>query len=184
MPATSKTEDLDLVDYAKAAADLLLEKHPGVVFTSGRRNAKQQASAMASNVVSNRKWIRDTYKDTPERAALQKWVDDHSGATSKSAIEAGLEGVMATWSDNQKRRLSRHFSGQAFDVQPVSGTAGKKIKETIRALPNLRISWRRKAAWSVGTPTSRRLDRQLEPSASKDQPAPPLRSSASDSRRS
>ena len=34
-------------------------------------------------------------------------------------------------------RLSKHFSGQAFDVQPVAGAAGSAIKKTIRALPKL-----------------------------------------------
>jgi hypothetical protein len=136
--ATNKTAELDLVDYAKAAADALLAKHPEVKFTSGRRNAEEQASAMAGNVVTKRKWIRDTYADTPQRAALQKWVDEHPKAKTKKAIAAGLLSVMNTWSDKQKGKLSRHFSGQAFDVQPVSGAAGTKIKKTIRALPNLR----------------------------------------------
>jgi hypothetical protein len=138
MPVTRKTEDLDLVDCAKASADLLLDKHPTVKFTSGRRNVAQQASAMAGNVRVNRKWIQETYTDTPQRKALQKWVDDHPDAKTKAAIAAGLESVMTTWSDLQKSRLSRHFSGQAFDVQPVVGDAGKTIKKTIRALPNLR----------------------------------------------
>ena len=131
-------DDLDLAPAAKAAAEKLLAAHPGVKFTSGRRNAEDQARAMAGNVVSNRKWIQQTYKDTPQRAALQKWVDNNSQAKTKAAIAAGLVSVMSGWSDAQKAKLSRHFSGNAFDVQPVSGTAGAAIKKTIKALPKLR----------------------------------------------
>lgn len=93
---------------------------------------------MASNVVKNRKWIEETYADNPESRSLQRWVDDHPTAKSQAAIAAGLAAVTATWTDAQKQRLSRHFSRQAFDVRPVAGAAGAKIKKTIKALPNLR----------------------------------------------
>lgn len=136
--ATQNTEDLNLVDYAKAAADMLLQQHPDVMFTSGRRDIAEQASAMAGNVVLKRTYIRDTYRDTPQRAQLQKWVDDHPGAKNKQAITAGLLSVMNTWSDAQRTSISRHITGQAFDVMPVGGAAGEEIKETIRSLPNLR----------------------------------------------
>jgi hypothetical protein len=136
--ATNKTEELNLTPAAKKAADLLLAAHPGVKFTSGRRNAEDQARAMAGNVVTNRKWIQKTYKDTPQRAALQAWVDANPGAKTKPAIAAGLLGVMSTWSDVQKGKLSRHFSGNAFDIQPVAGPAGKAIIKTIKGLPKLR----------------------------------------------
>jgi gamma-glutamyl:cysteine ligase YbdK (ATP-grasp superfamily) len=137
MPATSKTDALNLSPNAKRAADLLLAAHPNVKFTSGRRGVADQARAMASNVVTKRQWILNTYKDTPQRKALQKWVDDHPEAKTQAAIAAGLESVMKEWSDAQKARLSKHFSGQAFDVQPVTGAAGTAIKKTIRALPKL-----------------------------------------------
>ncbi len=130
--------DLDLGASAKAAAQNLLDQFPDhVKFTSGRRSIASQASAMAPNVVKNRKWIQQTYKDTPQRAGLQKWVDDHPAATTVSAIAAGLESVMNTWTQDQQRNFSRHISGDAFDVQPVGGDTGKKIKEAIGKLPKL-----------------------------------------------
>jgi hypothetical protein len=134
--AGRSVEDLDLVSYARHAAEALLEAHPDVVFTSGRRTVKEQADAMAGNVLRNRKWIEQTYVRTPERAALQKWVDDNPAATTRSAISAGFAGIMNGWTDAQKGRLSRHFSGQAFDVRPVA--SGSAIKKTIRSLPSLR----------------------------------------------
>jgi hypothetical protein len=128
--------DLGLVDYAQDAAGVLLAAHPNVVFTSGRRSVKQQADAMAENIVENRRYIEQTYAANPESRSLQQWVDDHPEATSKAAISTGLEDIMRNWTDLQKKTLSRHFSGQAFDVQPVED--GDAIKETIRSLPNLR----------------------------------------------
>jgi len=131
-------DDLDLVDYAKAAADKLQADFPDVIFTSGRRNVLQQANAMAGNVVQNRTWIEETYLATKERDDLQGWVDANPTANTKEAIAAGLAGIMANWTDDQKSRFSRHFSGQAFDVQPVVGTRGGNIKVAIQSLPDLR----------------------------------------------
>jgi hypothetical protein len=45
---------------------------------------------------------------------------------------------MQNWSEDQKGKLSKHFSGEAFDVNPVAGPAGEEIKKTIRSLPHLR----------------------------------------------
>jgi len=131
-------DDLDLQPNAKAAAEQLAEAHPSVVFTSGRRTVEEQADAMAGNVVSNRKYIEQTYAASSERDTLQKWVDDHPEATTQPDISAGLQGIMNGWSDAQKRKLSLHFSGEAFDVKPVGGSGGDAIKKTIKNLPKLR----------------------------------------------
>lgn len=131
-------DDLDLQPNAKAAAEELLAAHASVVFTSGRRTVEEQADAMAGNVVVNRNYIEETYAASSERDALQKWVDDHPEATTQADISAGLQGIMNGWSDAQKRKLSLHFSGEAFDVKPVGGSGGDAIKKTIKKLPKLR----------------------------------------------
>lgn len=133
-----KISDLDLVDYAAVAAQQLLAQFPSIIFTSGRRNAAQQARAMAPNIVKNRNWIADTYAAGPEENALQSWVNANPGAKTAAAISAGLLNIMNAWSDDQKKTLSRHFSGQAFDIQPVAGAGAAPIKAAIRKLPNLR----------------------------------------------
>jgi hypothetical protein len=130
--------DLDLAGHAKDGAEALLRAHPAIVFSSGRRSVQQQADAMAGNVVENRNWIRDTYAGSPERYELQTWVDSHPGATTRDQIMAGLRTVMNGWNDARKTRLSRHFAGLAFDVQPLAGAVGEAIKATIRGLPHLR----------------------------------------------
>lgn len=131
-------DELDLGASAKAAAQKLLKAFPNdVKFTSGRRSIAEQGAAMAPNVLRNRKWIEQTYKDTPQRADLQNWVDDHPEAKTASTVAAGLEGVMNGWTEAQKRTFSRHITGDAFDVQPVAGATGDKIKSAITMLPKL-----------------------------------------------
>ena len=132
-PSDPAIEALDLNATAKAAAYDLKKQFPAVSFTSGRRDKGQQASAMASNVVSNRKWIEQTYTKTTASTACQKWVDDNPKATTQAEIAEGLKGVLDGLSDDELGRLSKHLSGDAFDVQPVT-TDANAIKEAIRAL--------------------------------------------------
>lgn len=136
--AFASVDELDLAASAKAAAQNLQQQFPNdVKFTSGRRSIERQAAAMAPNVVKNRKWIEQTYKASPQRTALQKWVDDHPAATTVAAIAAGLESVMNSWTEAQQRNFSRHITGDAFDVQPVAGAQGEKIKQAMAKLPKL-----------------------------------------------
>jgi hypothetical protein len=127
-------DELDLVEYAKSGAQTLLDKYPDTIFTSGRRNSQQQADAMAPNIVKDRQWIQKTYAASAERDSLQKWVDDNPDATTASDISAGLKSIMDTWSDTQKGKFSKHFGGQAFDVQPVDDSG---VKDFIRNLAHL-----------------------------------------------
>jgi hypothetical protein len=128
--------ELGLSEPALTGATLLLAAHPAIVFTSGRRDVTSQARAMASNVVSRRQWIAQTYRRTPESAALQHWINSNPAAVTQAAIAIGLAGVMADWTDAQKGRLSKHFSGEAFDLQPMAeGPAADAVKAAIHALP-------------------------------------------------
>ena len=129
-------EALDLSTTARKAAYALKKAHPTVEFTSGRRDKADQARAMAGNVVENRKWIEQTYAKSTARDKCQKWVDDHADATTKDAIAAGLTEVLGGLTDGQLAALSKHLSGDAFDVQPVTDNADA-IKETIRGLEGL-----------------------------------------------
>lgn len=136
--ASADIPSLKLGASAEAAAKKLLVQFPAdVKFTSGRRAVSEQASAMAKNVLSNRKYIEQTYKASPLRDALQKWVNDTPNVTNQADIAKGLEAIMNTWSDDQRRNFSRHMTGDAFDVQPVAGAKGIEIKEAIGKLPKL-----------------------------------------------
>jgi hypothetical protein len=129
--------NLNLRATARSAAYALKLKHPQVIFTSGRRGKTDQARAMSQNVVGQRDWIRATYAVNKASQACQAWVDAHPEAQTAAAIEAGLTSVFNTLSDTELSQLSRHLSGDAFDLQPMEpDTAG--IKDTVRALPGLR----------------------------------------------
>jgi hypothetical protein len=129
-------EALNLRGDAKKGAYALKKAHPGVTFTSGKRDKADQASAMAGNVVKNRKWIEETYSPSTVRDACQQWVDDNEEATTKDEIAEGLLSVLNEYTDAQLAVLSKHISGDAFDVQPVE-TDAEEIKKTIRGLPGL-----------------------------------------------
>lgn len=128
-------EEMNLEPTAEAAAKLLLQKHPNIRFTSGRRDVTQQAHAMAGNIVSlhDRKWIGNTYIHGQE---LQAWVDAHPEAKTVDQITAGLAGVMNAMPEAERLKISRHLTGRAFDVRPVTQNA-QAIKNDIRSLPGL-----------------------------------------------
>jgi hypothetical protein len=129
-------EALNLRGNARNGAYALKKAHPSVKFTSGRRDKEAQASAMAGNVVKKRKWIQNTYVSTTVSQACQKWVDDNPEKTTKEDIAAGLLSVLNEFADAQLAVLSKHLSGDAFDVQPVE-TDADAIKKTIRELDKL-----------------------------------------------
>jgi hypothetical protein len=129
-------EALDLSETARKGAYGLKKKHPAVIFTSGRRNKDEQANAMASNVVQKRNWIKETYIQSAARDACQRWVDDNKDKKTKDEIGAGLKDVLNGLTDAQLALLSKHLSGDAFDVQPVDRDAAE-IKKTIRSLAGL-----------------------------------------------
>lgn len=134
----AEIEALNLSKLAKKAAYRLKRKHPSVVFTSGRRDKAEQASAMASNVVLNRKWIHQTYARSVASDSCQKWVNENPDKTTKAAIAEGLKEVLDSLSDRELGLLSMHLSGAAFDVKPVEEDA-TAIKKTIRSLPGLTL---------------------------------------------
>ncbi|GAA5181834.1 hypothetical protein GCM10025771_29690 [Niveibacterium umoris] len=132
----SAIEALNLAPTARLAAYALKKAHPSVTFTSGRRGKEDQARAMASNVVKNRKWIEETYANSPLRKKCQDWVDNNPGKKTQAEIQEGLLSVFNEATDEDLGKFSKHLSGMAFDVQPVDDDA-EAIKKTIRGLEGL-----------------------------------------------
>lgn len=130
---TQNISSLGLSSTAKKAADALLKKYPDVEFTSGLRDLGEQATAMAGNVVLNRNWTKETYAKSDASTACQKWVDDNPDAKSKADIGRGLlktlEGL-----GKKAGQISKHLTGDAFDVRPVTKDAAA-IKKAIKDLP-------------------------------------------------
>lgn len=133
---TQNIASLKLSGTAKKAAEELLKAHPEVTFTSGRRDMKEQADAMASNVIKNRVWIKQTYAASKASKECQKWVDDNPDAKTRAEIAAGLLKTL-NGLGTAAGQISSHLTGNAFDVQPVSKDAAA-IKATIRKLKGLR----------------------------------------------
>ena len=129
-------EILGLRPIARAAAYALKAQHPGVIFTSGRRNKVDQARAMSQNIAQNRLYIVQTYRETKVSRLCQQWVDEHPNAVSAQQIAVGLLSVLNALSDSDAGQLSRHLSGDAFDVQPVLPDIDG-IMVTIRTLKGL-----------------------------------------------
>jgi hypothetical protein len=145
-------EALNLAEPARSAAYVIKSRHPWVVFTSGRRDAARQASAMAGNVVKDRRWIARTYASNPVSAAAQAWVDAHPEARTQQAIADGLLNVFKQFSPRDLGRLSYHLSGLAFDVKPMPAQEGPFWK-TVLGLPGLREHFSKEGdliIWHVG----------------------------------
>ena len=135
-PTDPEIESLGIRGSARRGAYALKKAHPSVKFTSGRRDTADQARAMASNVVENRHWIEETYVSSTVSKACQKWVNDNRDKKTKEEIAAGLLSVMDAATDADLAKLSKHLSGDAFDMQPVT-TDAEAIKQTIRGLEGL-----------------------------------------------
>ncbi|WP_250510338.1 hypothetical protein [Caballeronia sp. GACF4] len=128
-------DDLDLAPHAKVGAESLRQQFGSiVVFTSGRRSVDDQARVMAHNIVEkqDRQWIGKTYINGQE---LQKWVDDHPKAQTQEELEAGLLSVMNTWDETKLGNLSRHLTGAAFDMQPITSDKRKAVRDALDELP-------------------------------------------------
>jgi hypothetical protein len=134
--ATQNISSLKLSSTAKKAAEALLEEYPDIEFTSGRRDLSDQADAMAGNVVKKRDYIKNTYVSSEASKACQKWVDDNPDAKTQKEIAAGLLETLKGLGD-KAGQISKHLTGDAFDVQPVSKNAAA-IKKSIDKLPGIK----------------------------------------------
>lgn len=133
-------DQLRLAPSAKKAAIYLKERHPYIIFTSGRRDIMEQAHAMACNVVTDPKWIYRTYvRGAPLQTAIDRYRLQARPWTV-NAIEDVLLQAMNALSDDELRGLSRHFTGDAFDIKPILDNTlqplpeGHAVLDTIRAM--------------------------------------------------
>src|SRR3954469_8182641 len=134
----SRTQDIDslkLSPKARKAAEILLKEHPEIEFTSGRRTLAEQAKAMAANVVEKRDYIKTTYASNEASKACQKWVHEHPEAKTQKEIAKGLLETL-TKLGPKAGQISKHLTGDAFDVKPVKHNA-EAIKKSIRELPGV-----------------------------------------------
>lgn len=132
---------LDLTPEAEAVARNLQERFGEmVVFSSGRRGRVEQARAMAHNVVrGGRQWIAATYRPSAPSLALQKWVDMHPAVTDVSRLTSGFAAVLARFGAAELATLSKHFTGDAFDLEPVPEPSGAVLHAYLSTHPGIRF---------------------------------------------
>lgn len=115
----------------RAAVELTAQFSRKVTITSGRRTLAAQAAAMAENIVKDPKWW--PYKASKAARLLHAWLDSHPNA-SQVQMQVGLETVMRTLTDEDLAKLSKHLSGDAFDVAPIAGEFGGAVAAFLRML--------------------------------------------------
>ncbi|MDE2022073.1 MAG: hypothetical protein KGI71_04180 [Patescibacteria group bacterium] len=133
-------DQMQLSPVARRAARALLDAHPTVRFTSGRRDLWAQAQAMAVNTMLNRHWIGQTYL---RGTTLQTWVDQQPAVVTLDQLTVGLYDQLCAWRQADLDTLSRHLGGDAFDVSPmidehgIPTDEGQEAIHTIMGLPGL-----------------------------------------------
>lgn len=142
-------EQLNLSPAALKAAQALAAACPGVQFTSGRRSLISQARAMSQSIAAeiakngSRRWIAETYLPSPVCSECQAWMDENLWAKQAPEIAQGLNNIFVRMPISEVSRISKHLSGDAFDVQPLLDKDGKVTPQglaviaAIKALPGL-----------------------------------------------
>lgn len=138
---------LKLSPVAHHAAEAVLAAYPDAVFTSGRRDARQQAKAMAANTIRyGVGWLGQTYKNQDMVKQLETWMEEHLDQTA--SVEQLGEGFYATLVSQQAGQFAQfpHCRGDAFDIAcPRLGIGGideartHAIKQCIERQPGCQL---------------------------------------------
>lgn len=117
--------ELDLSPVAKAAAEKLVASFPQVVFTSGRRDLRKQAEVMATNELRDPGWVKSTYKISEPFV----WWIEQNKPKSQVEMAIGFHDVMMRMSQEEIDQVSKHLSGNAFDIKPIIDKTGMPTTE-------------------------------------------------------
>lgn len=134
-----------LTGDAQDCARDISKRFPSVKLTSGRRSVSEQALAMAKNVCKDRdrlrklaphvprpsKWIVQTYSNARIANECQDWIDRHADAPESTMANAFV-GIISAFDADEQRRLSRHLTGDAFDVAPMTGAVGGEVIDALK----------------------------------------------------
>ena len=128
---------------AQHAAEMIFQAHPTIVFTSGRRDVRQQAEAMAVNTIRyGVGWLGQTYKNRQMVEQLEGWMEQNLEKTA--SVQQMTEGFYRTLVAEQSGQLIQfpHCRGDAFDIacpRFASGQVDEQqttlIKSIIESLP-------------------------------------------------
>lgn len=124
---------MKLSPSARKGAEWVLARHPGIVFTSGRRDVLDQARVMAQNTVRyGRGWILTTYKPSPIIDTLHGWLVDHADILETQVIATGFYDCLLACHSGQLTTLSRHLTGDAWDAAWPGDEKGEQIVRDIQ----------------------------------------------------
>lgn len=137
---------MGLVGDALAVAEDISKRFPNAKITSGRRTIAEQALAMAKNVAKDRermrkvspllaerpsKWIESTYAGGRVVEECQDWVDRHPNA-DVSVMGTAFASIISMFPEDDQRRMSKHLTGEALDVEPVIGADGEELLKVLK----------------------------------------------------
>lgn len=124
---------MKLSPNARRGAEWVLARHPGTVFTSGRRDVLDQARVMAANTVKyGRAWILKTYKPSLMIDSLHGWLEDHPAVSEPKEIMYGFYECLMACHSGDLARLSRHLTGDAWDAAWPGDDDGERICKDIQ----------------------------------------------------
>lgn len=139
MPLT--IAQMKLSPNARRGAEWVLARHPGTVFTSGRRDVLDQARVMAANTVKyGRAWILKTYKPSPIIDTLHSWLQDHPDQREAKQIAHGFYECLMACHSGDLTKLSRHLTGDAWDADWPGDDDGERICKDIQI--NMPVEYR------------------------------------------
>lgn len=125
---------LKLSPNARNGAEWALSRYPGLVFTSGRRDVRDQARVMASNVAKyGRTWLTATYKPTAILTTLNEWLTQNEDATDSKLIADGFYECLLACHSGDLSTLSKHLTGDAWDAAWPGNDEGERICADLRA---------------------------------------------------
>lgn len=149
--------DLQLAPTAQHAAEAVLAAYPEIVFTSGRRDARAQAKAMAANTIRyGVDWLRQTYKNLEMVRQLEDWIE--ANTAHASSVERLSEGFYTTLVTQQAGHLDQfpHCRGDAFDCAipryadgRVNESRTSAIQQFLERLPGVQLVLTREGALRV-----------------------------------
>lgn len=127
-------DQLRLSRNARKGAEWVRDRHPSLLFTSGRRDARDQARVMAWNVGAyGRDWITRTYRASPIIDTLNQWLAAHPTENNHRVITDGFYDCLLACHSGELTSLSRHLTGDAFDAAwPGTDAEGERICEDMR----------------------------------------------------
>lgn len=124
---------MQLSPNARKGAEWAKARHPALVFTSGRRDVRDQARVMAKNVATyGRGWLFATYKPTPILDTLNAWLEANATVTEAKVIADGFYECLLACHSGQLTTLSRHLTGDAWDAAWPGDDEGERICQDIQ----------------------------------------------------